>query len=323
MKYVPLPTEFKELAGKVDFVQRVNANEYRSSCPECRDIGHSPRNGPPDRFISLINSRATGGPFGLCRRCGHKWWPGKDNGSAVDPETIKQLEAQAAARQRYEDEQRRAKLAEFSTHQIWKEYCERMQEQHQRWWLSQGVPLDAQTYLSLGYTAEKKYQVGDEKYISPAYTIPWFDGDEFLTMQYRLTNPVNPADKYRFEYGLGGGGSLFYRADPWDKIGDKVIVCEGAKKAIVTRFQLLPANTDFVVIAAASKGTIKPILDAVKDCGLVYIIFDPDGFMQARKLASDIGKAAHVVRLPYKVDDGFTRYGLGQRDFAGILDTVL
>lgn len=328
MNFHPLPTEFAELNGKVDFIQKVSMNEYKSSCPQCADNGHVNRNGPPDRFVMILESKAYGGPLGWCRRCGYKWWPGKDGDSEIDPSTIRKLEAQAQARQHMQDNERRRKLAEFTTHEIWLEYCERMEAVHRDWWLSQGIPLDAQTYLSLGYNPEKIYNYNGEQYTSPAYTIPWFgewiDEDQnFLTMQYRLTNPVNPSDKYRFEYGLDGGATHLYRADPSDRIGDKVIVCEGAKKAIVTRYQLLPVETDFVVIAAASKSSCKPIVEAVKDSGLVFVIFDPDGFMDASKLAGEIGKAAHVVRLPYKVDDGFVRYGLTKEQFQGILDTVL
>ena len=324
MNYHPLPTEFAELAGKVEYVQKVSNNEYKSSCPFCGDAGHVNRNGPPDRFVMIIKSNAYGGPLGWCRRCGRKWWPDMDDSKIVDPETIRKLQYQAAERQRLQDEDRRQRLAEFTTQEIWLEYCERMEAQHRRWWESQGVPEVAQTYLSLGYNPEKIYKYNGEQYTSPAYTIPWFGADfDFLTMQYRLTNPVMPGDKYRFEYGLDGGASHIYRADPADAVGDKVIVCEGAKKAIVTRHRLLPVNTDFVVVGVVSKGAWKPVIDAVKDCGLVFVVFDPDGLTNAKQLAKEIGKAAHVVSLPYKVDDGFVSYGLTDRHFQGILDTVL
>lgn len=262
--------------------------------------------------------------MGWCSRCDYKWFPDKPDEKAVDPETMRLLEEQAAARQTAEDERRRQKLAEFSDAEIWKEYCERMEASNREWWQAQGVPLDVQQYLSLGYVPDKKYNCNGQYYTSPAYTIPWFGDDfDFLTMQYRLTEPVIPQDKYRFEYGLDGGATHLFRADPGEKIGDKVIVCEGAKKAMVTRYQLLPINTPFVVIAAASKSSFKPIIEAVKNSGLVYVVFDPDGLDYAHELAGKVGKAAHVVSLPYKVDDGFIKYGLTEDQFSSILDTVL
>jgi hypothetical protein len=271
-----------------------------------------------------IVSKVTGGPFGWCNRCGYKWWPERETGREVDPETLRKLQEQAAARQVAEDRKRREKLAEFSDTEIWKEYCERMKEAHHLWWLRQGIPKDVQQYLSLGYKSHKKYHHNGSEHVSPAYTIPWFGNNfDFLTMQYRLTDPVDPRDKYRFEYGLGGGGNLYFSADPADPVGDKVIVCEGAKKAMVTRYRLLPINTEFVVIAAAAKGTVRPIIEAVKESGLVYVIFDPDGSDQAVNLAESIGKNAHVVHLPYKVDDGFLQYGLHKDQFGRILDTAL
>lgn len=324
MKHTSLPTEFAELSGKVDFVQMNNQNHYRSSCPECKDFNHSSKSGPPDRFQMWIRSQATGAPFGWCNRCNYKWWPGKETGQEIDPETLRKLKAQSDARQQAQDNRRREKLAEFTDQEIWKEYCERMESKNQDWWINQGIPLEIQQYLSLGYRKNKKYMYQGELHESPAYTIPWFgENFDFLTMQYRLTNSIDPSDKYRFEYELEGGKTHFFRADPSEKIGDKVIVCEGAKKAMVTRYQLLSIDTKFVVIAAAAKSTIDPIIEAVKESGLVYVIFDPDGIGQSKKLCREIGKNAHPVRLPYKVDDGFLQYGLRQNDFMRILDTVL
>jgi len=319
-----LPSEFAELANKITHVQMNNRNHFRSSCPECRDHGHDYRKGPPDRFQMWVKSTTYGGPLGWCSRCGYKWWPGKENGEAVDPETLRKLEAQAAAAQAEQDRRRREKLAEFSDKEIWLEYCERMESRHQEWWEKQGIPVDVQQYLSLGYIHEKRYRYAGSLYTSPAYTIPWFgDNFDFQTMQYRLTDPVRPGDKYRFEYDLEGGKTLVFRADPGDQVGDKVIICEGAKKAMVVRYRLLPVNTEYVVIGVASKGTVQPAIELVKDSGLVYVILDPDGLRQALDACDEIGKSSHPVRLPYKVDDGFLHYGLQRKQFSSILDTAL
>jgi hypothetical protein len=176
-----------------------------------------------------------------------------------------------------------------------------MQTEHVLWWESQGIPEDIQRYLSIGYKADKMYYDGEhiERH-SPAYTIPWFGFNfTFKTMQYRLCGE-GIADRYRFEYGLDGGGKHYYMPDPAEPIKDRVIICEGAKKAIVTWFHL--ANiTDFTVIGASSNNTLGPALEATKECGQRFIILDPGSERRAFTVARD--NKAKAVYLPQKIDD--------------------
>ena len=73
-----LPVEFSALANKVNFVQKINENEYHSSCPNCGGEMH-PDGTPPDRFVMWRVSRK-GLPFGMCvRKCGWKWSPSKQD----------------------------------------------------------------------------------------------------------------------------------------------------------------------------------------------------------------------------------------------------
>jgi hypothetical protein len=178
---------------------------------------------------------------------------------------------------------------------------DRMQTEHVLWWESQGIPEDIQRYLSIGYKADKMYYDGEhiERH-SPAYTIPWFGLNfAFKTMQYRLCGD-GIADRYRFEYGLDGGGKHYYMPDPAEAIKDRVIICEGAKKAIVTWFHL--ANiTDFTVIGASSNNTLGPALEATKECGQRFIILDPGSERRAFTVARD--HKAKAVYLPQKIDD--------------------
>ncbi len=142
---------------------------------------------------------------------------------------------------------------------------------------------------------------------SPAYTIPYFHTNwSFVTMQYRLTNPPNPADKYRFESGLG---APYYMVTPDQAITDQVIVCEGAKKAIVTAVY---TEADATVLAVPSKSGWRAsgILQAIKDAGRVWIILDPDAEREALDFGEAVGVAARIVTLPVKIDDGILNYGL-------------
>ncbi len=95
-----------------------------------------------------------------------------------------------------------------------------------------------------------------------------------------------------------------------------MIICEGAKKGIVTRVHLF----DGCVLAVPSKGSWGGIVEAVKQCGRVYVLLDPDATMQAVKMARQIGTAARVVRLNHKVDDLFLQHGLGRDEFTNALN---
>jgi hypothetical protein len=192
--------------------------------------------------------------------------------------------------------------------------------EHVAQWEAWGVPRDWQDYLELGYTPDKAYYdaTGTLKH-TPAYTIPYFhhaptaqDFRKFETMQYRLFEADNPADRYRFEHGLQ---ATFYMTVPTDPIGDEVVICEGAKKGIVTRVSL----TGLCVLAVPSKGSWGGIVDAVKQCGRVYVILDPDAKQNAVKLARSIGPQARIVRMPIKIDDAVIDCGLDNGTFSNIL----
>lgn len=199
------------------------------------------------------------------------------------------------------------KLAEFTNQEIWDELHRRMieSEEHREWWRKNGVPDPWQDYLSLGWTPEKKYisSKDGELHSASAYTIPYFaDEKQFVTMQYRMCGEVSSRDRYRFEYGLD---TTFYRTTPTLPIGEKVVVCEGAKKAITTR-TYLPNELNITVLAVPSKSDFGDIAQHLEKSETVWILFDPDGTDRAEILAQEIGIAnALIVELPCKVDDMF------------------
>ena len=138
-------------------------------------------------------------------------------------------------------------------------------------------------------------------------------------MQYRLCGE-GIADRYRFEYGLDGGGKHNYMADPSEPLKDKVIICEGAKKAIVTWFNLSDMN-NFSVIATAARNTLTPALEATKDCGQRFLILDPDSRRKAFEVARE-EKNLQAVYLPDKIDDLFLAGHLDRDQFGNILRNV-
>lgn len=282
---------------------------WRGPCPSCG--GHR-------RFVIFTDNEY---PLwhGYCDECGAKIKAWEKVRVQYDPQKAAALEAQRAREEAERAEYRRQKLSEFTTAELWAELRDRMTNEHIEWWESQGIPEDIQRFLSIGFKSEKRYKDGEGlDRISPAYTIPWF-GQNFVfkTMQYRLNAPNIP-DRYRFEYGLPGGGSCYYMSDPSEPIRDKVIICEGAKKAIVTWFHLA---TDFTVLGSASNKTLRPALDATKDCGLRYLILDPGSERHAFKTAKE-EKNLKAVYLPMKIDDMVLAGYLDGDSFKNILRTL-
>ena len=290
----PGPTELLKIGADPAQFRKVRANEYHGPCVMC---------GGKDRFVIYTNR-----PFPhwnyMCRVCTPDGgWIDQLNKSLRDPMSEAQRQEYARQRQQQEAQQaleRAAKLKEFTTQELWAELNRRMNEDNRQWWIDRGINQEWQDYLSLGYTGDKSYRVGDLIYHSPAYTIPYLRYNaKPATMQYRLTEPVNPGDKYRFEPGLP---ATWYTTEPAIPLTDGVIICEGAIKAIVTKMYMT-VETNFSVLAVPSKNSWAGIAEVVKDCGRVWIVLDPDGQKEANKLALEIGKAARIVDLPGKVDD--------------------
>jgi hypothetical protein len=300
------PNELQQMGLDVNTFHYSDARSWRGACPRCG--GHR-------RMVVFTDN-----PFPLwhsyCDECGLKIKAWEKVKMQYDPQRATAIAAERAREEAERAEYRKKKLAEFTVAELWAELRDRMTTSHIEWWESQGVPEDIQRYLSIGYKDDKMYYDGEhvERH-APAYTIPWFGCNfEFHTMQYRLCGE-NITDRYRFEYGLSGGGSNYYMTDPSEPIKDKVIICEGAKKAIVTWFHLA---TDYTVIAASSNNTLQPALDATKDCGQRFIILDPGSERRAFETARG-NKNMKAVYLPEKIDDLYLAGQIDREQFNGIL----
>lgn len=302
------PQELAQIGLDPHAFKYSDARSWRGACPQCG--GHR-------RFVMFTDNEF---PLwhGYCDECGTKIKAWEKVRTQYDPQRAAALEAARAREEAERAEYRKNKLSEFTTAELWAELRDRMTQKDVDWWETQGIPEDIQRYLSIGYKADKMYYDNERnEQHSPAYTIPWFGLNfEFRTMQYRLNAP-NIADRYRFEYGLPGGGSCYYMADPSEPIKDRVIICEGAKKAIVTWFHLAQIK-DFTVIAAASHNTLTPALEATKDCGQRFLILDPDSKKQAFKAAKE-QKNIKAVYLPMKIDDMVLANYINRDNFVRLL----
>lgn len=293
------PQELSQLGLDRENFKRSDSKSFRGPCPKC---------GGERRFVIWTDRPFPKWNF-ACDRCGVKGFADQLNPSVkqeLTPQQKREFAERKAAEQAARDRVRLERLNEYTVGEICAHLAGRMTAEHQQWWEGQGIPAAWQRYLRLGFDPARKYRGDDDElHTSPAYAIPYYHtGFELVTVQYRLANPPNPADRYRWEQGLG---TAYYQTMPDLPIGDRVVICEGAKKAIVTA-----VNTpeDRTVLGVPSKSDFGGVAAAVKDCGEVVVLLDPDAGLRAHKLAREIGPQARIATLPVKVDDGLMYYGL-------------
>jgi hypothetical protein len=308
-----IPSEFIAIGLDASRFKKAAPNEYHGPCLRC---------GGTDRFV-IFTDRQFPSWWYFCRVCTPEGdWIDKLNPRLQVPLTPEQKReyAQAHARQEQERREQAAKTLErFTTAELWAELNRRMTDANRRWWESRGVISDWQNYLQLGYTPDKQITHNGEIFHTPAYTIPYLrDTGKPVTMQYRLVNPPDPKDKYRFEFGLS---AAWYAVEPYDALTDQAVVCEGAIKAMVTKISG-GMRDDVRVFGVPSKSAWAGLQDYVKPAGRVWIILDPDGTREAVNLARAIGKAARVVELPGKIDDMLLAGELGIETMRGLFKTA-
>lgn len=310
----PLPHDIISRFGHLPDHQFRGNGEHSSACPQCggarggRDLS--------DRF-RFWERPGTSCNF-WCRRCGFQGFtddnkPGKrlTEAEILELETIRQREAQREAARL------QAKIDHLRHEAYWQGYHDGMTDKHRAMWRAAGIPDSLQDYWQLGHTI---YQSAD--FSSPALTIPYFTTNwQATTIQYRLTNPPAPNDKYRFQAGLRAG---LWLANPDQDMSGDVLICEGMKKAAVTWINLYPsAGFDMAIVAAPSKSPGKDMLDILSKSRSVYIAFDPDAYMgkspAVNRLVKMLPMGKRIIKLPCKADDFFTLHGGTADDFLAFI----
>lgn len=293
------PLELAQLGLDREHFVRSDSKSWRGPCFRCG--GHR-------RFVIWTDK-----PFPKwnweCSQCGAKGFADQLNTALRQPvpDDVRREWAERNARDRAERERRRlARLLEYTADELWTAYHARLAAEHRAQWRAWGVPDEWQDHLQLGYVADKPYRGEDgELHHSAAFTLPYFHygtaGFDFQAMQYRLFSPPTPTDRYRWEAGMS---STYYMAEPGQPIGDCVLITEGAKKAIVTH--VYGGLQNVTVLAVPSKSDFGGVAEAVRECGRVIVLLDPDAALRTHRLAADIGPAARVAELPGKVDDLLT-----------------
>lgn len=319
MRDKPLPADMVTRWGHLRFLQYKGNGEWHSECPVCGDSGHGPGNGQPDRF-HLHEADGSGNARGACRRCGHFEWVDQDNAQPPDPERIKQTEE---LRRRYAEQEQlrlRSMIEKFRQGAAWKAYHDAMREAHRALWRRAGIPDNFQDYWELGFT---EYETRDFR--SPALTIPYFQpGREAVNIQYRLTNPPQPNDKYRFSYGLKPD---LWLSEPEAAPSGSCLLVEGMKKAAVCFIELVAKSSHgLAVVAVPGKTPGQEMMEKLAGCEPIYVALDPDTYFPTRtangsvepaavRLGRMLGDRARYVKLPAKADDLFVDYGMNASRF--------
>ena len=242
-----------------------------------------------------------------CDICGKK---GFLVNSHPTSDTLAELKAKAEAQAVEREHAVRARLAEFTTAELWMECHRRLGEQQHAWWAEQGLAADWQEFYQLGYVPDRIFASAEGPFHRPAYTIPIFEtGFNAVNCQYRIVDPPPGAGKYRQEPGLPAAAFL---SRPDLPLADSMIVVEGAKKAGVLCSHL-PRQPQIVGLPGARSWA--GMDERLAECGRVWVMLDPDATEAARALAENIGKAARVVELPAKPDDMLLRYGATAETF--------
>ena len=303
--YVELPPEFERLEGRVNFVHRVNDNEYHSSCPNCGGEMH-PDGSPPDRFVMWVVSR-TGTPFGMCLRghCNFKWSPLKEDATWT-PE-----EREAARQKRAEIEARReAKIAEIAERVMQQGYFARCWKEAQNdqaaldyWTGTRAIPQEWFDHLRLGVWKDYRVTGRLSTYHSDAYTIPvWTYGVKAENIKLRVAEPHNDNDRYRNIY-KSGAQHLF--TPDFDRPGvDNIsVVMEGEIKSITGR--IYGGLPDAIGVQGwQSKQPDMRIYRFYERAELIYLALDYDAYLPDKNgnvSANAITKRLGAERVRYVI----------------------
>lgn len=321
----PLPIELERFSLLQDLAYRGNG-EWSSACPTCG--GGGKRFDKSDR-LRLFAASAGYNARVWCRRCGHFEWADQNTNARPDPVKIQEAKELRVKLAEQEAARLRAKIDELKTGAYWKGYHDAMQEPHRALWRQAGIPNEFQDYWELGFVNEKRIKYDGKDYTSPAMSIPYFkQGREPINIQYRLTNPPIPSDKYRFSYGLKPD---LWLAEPDSEPRNACLLMEGMKKAAVTFIEVVvKARQQYSVVAAPSKTPGQHMIENLSECDVVYVVLDPDAYVpakmgkatEAQRLGEMLGDRARFVRLPDKADDLFIDYDFDVYTFMQYMRTA-
>lgn len=193
----------------------------------------------------------------------------------------------------------RAVLEDLNNSSAWIDYHAALKEENRQWLRARGIPDEYQDRWILGYVERKPYMHNGTVNYSPAYSIPKIDHDLRLTnIDYRLTEPVDGAGKYRGETGLP---PAVFIAAPGRLELNRLFVVEGAFKAMVLYLFLQDngwADTQVIGLPGIGSSLWK---EHIFQYGDTYVMLDPDFPEKTKAISRETG--SRPIYLPAKIDD--------------------
>lgn len=319
LNYIDLPIEFQGLQGRVQWVTKINDNEYHSSCPRCGINGNhadgSPYTdqNPSDRFIMWLSSRNTGLPFGICfRGCGFKWTPNKEDTHWTDEERQVFKEKQNELQERENERVKKYALEVVMKHNLHLKYIDNLKNSTygQNYLKKRGFNSEYwNNYFGFGIWEDYKCRGFLDTYYAPAITMPIAFLDRVVeNIKLRVTEPHHTKDRFRNLYKTGA--QHVYLPMKGDHIMNKVAIIEGEMKSCTVAMRGNLPN-DVQIIASQGNGIGTRMLHAIRNCEVVYLILDPDTFTpndngvtnimtNAKRIGYD---RVQIVPTKQKVDD--------------------
>jgi len=320
MRECPLPTEFAELGGKVNYVTKVTSTEYSASCPKCGGTVH-PDGSHPDRFRMMLNARGLHKVFGLCRNCGYTWWQGKESGKEMTEEELEKLRVAAEVRENELQTQRLNIVSQLGREIRWVEYMNNLTPELREYYYKRGLNDFWIFYWMLGYKEDTPVWLNNGYVDIPSWSIPLIEPVTRVVKQIKLRldkGDLQVEGKYRNDYKYLLPYPFYCDLD--SNSHDEIVIVEGEFKAMTTYITLDRLDVQCIGIPGNSphENMVK-----VRRADVVYLILDEDSFVlkkgrmykdypekatRAQRIidilkANKYVKKLKVVRLPDKVDD--------------------
>jgi len=326
----PLPPELAKAFGHLRYLRYKGSGEWSSECIECGESGHNPNSGMVDRFHIHAASPGKDDGRGVCRKCGVVVFANSKRDKLPSPAKIAEVKEQQENREALEAAQLKTRLDEFMASKLWEFYHSEMSNRERQLWEKAGIPHEYQDLWYLGYQAHYP----STRFDSDALTIPYLDNTwQASNLQYRLLQPPQPNNKYRFTKGLKPG---LFLAEPSREFKGKCLLVEGAKKSMVTfiRFISEAGHNDWSIVALPSAQSYG-LLPQLEGFDAVWVMLDPDQYQGQRNVLGHEGQAPiikfidklakvdipeiFVAKPPTKIDDGFVKYGATVNDFLSVI----
>jgi hypothetical protein len=258
-----------------------------------------------------------GKPLAWCRRCSYTWFPDKDKEITEEQKEAWRLEQIRIETERKESAERALEL--LNNERIWETFYLENNDWSYEILEKRGFSRKWIKYFQFGLNQDfSVWTRSDQEWIeyhSPAISIPVWNVDGSVNeVKMRVLNPKTQADRCRALYKTRTT-SLYHPLHDMP-IENRVLVVEGEFKAAKVRTAI--DDLGISVVGVQSKKPDPQVFKDLKNCEVVYLGLDPDGFEKDKNgesaveyCARELGRErVRIVAFPCKPDDGIVDHGM-------------